>query len=135
MSEVVKLTSEQLIAECKKRFGDDTSKWAFECPRCGDIATSGDFKPFVSSGFGSELLGQECIGRHLGALSKKYASCEDYMKKGGRGCDWTAYGLFRGPWFIIVADEKTGETREVPAFALAPATLDDLPIDDEIVKS
>ncbi len=116
-----KLTQAQLIAEARKRFGDDPLKWAFICPTCGDIANGEDFrqalaehprtnlrtgKPVVAS----DLVGRECIGRTLGALDKKPG------KYGGRGCDWAAYGLFAGPWEIELPNGRTAH-----GFALAPA--------------
>lgn len=77
----MKLTQEELVAECRRRFGDDPANWAFVCPNCGDVATLADHPG------GSDKLGQECVG-------------------GGypRGCDWTAYGLLGGPWTIEMPD-------------------------------
>ncbi len=99
MSTHRKLTSEELVAELRERFGDNYLDWAFRCPRCGDVATGGDFSDALadhprtgSDGecyLPSQLLGQECIGRTLGTE---------------RGCDWAAYGLFRGPWEIVLSD-------------------------------
>jgi hypothetical protein len=119
-----KLTQAELVAEAKARFGDDAMKWAFQCPSCKDIATGQDFRvalkehprehttpdgsvamPVVAS----DVLGQECIGRTLGALEK---SRENYT---GRGCNWAAYGLFPGPWTIELPDG-----RSVHGFPLAP---------------
>lgn len=106
------LTQDELQDECIKRFGPDPAKWAFRCPSCDDVAVAADFSPFTKSGFGSELLGQECIGRHLGALS--YKTQEEWKASGGRGCDWAAYGLFHGPWFVKLPNGK-----EIPSFPLA----------------
>ncbi len=109
-------TQEELLEEMKKRFGEDRSNWAFICPNCDDVAVSADFAPFTESGYGSDLIGQICIGRKLGALKAK--SNKEWKQSGGRGCDWTANGLFRGPWSVI-----TPEGRQVYCFALAPATI------------
>lgn len=107
---VVKRTQDELVAALTERFGDDPKSWSFRCPRCGDIATSTDFKSAMEArdlpGFGSDRLGQECIGRLLGALSKEGVT--------PRGCDWAAYGLFRGPEFVILPDG-----REIPSFPVA----------------
>lgn len=94
------LTQAEFLAEAKAAFGDDPMAWAFRCPNCGDVATGQDFRdaltehPREHNGepmTASSVLGQECIGRTLGAL-------EGQAKKWtGRGCDWAAYGLFRGP--------------------------------------
>jgi len=107
-------TQDELVAELQKRFGPDPMDWAFICPSCGDIATVADFKaalaehPIASRPLASDHIGQICIGRILGAPSRdeKYA---------GRGCDWAAFGLFRGPEFVKVGD------REMPSFRIAPA--------------
>jgi len=112
--QIVKRTQDELVAELRSRFGDDPKQWAFICPRCGDIARSGDFTDALKAagleGFGSDHLGQICVGRLLGALDK---TPEPYA---GRGCDWAAFGLFHGPEFVILPDG-----RERPCFAIAPA--------------
>lgn len=94
MNERVEMTQEALIAECRRRFGDDPLTWAFECPQCGDVATARDYPPGMSQ------LGQACVGR--------------WTK--GRGCNWTAFGLIGGPWAITMPDGKV-----VGSFPLAPA--------------
>lgn len=115
-----KLTQAELVAEATERFGDDPIKWAFICPTCGDIANGEDFREALTakprkhrSGadvIASDVVGQECIGRTLGALDKGNG------KYTGRGCDWAAYGLFGGPWTIALPDG-----RSMHAFPLAPA--------------
>lgn len=103
------ITVPEMTALQRERFGDDHMKWAFICPVCKDIATLQDF---ADAGANYERAGQECIGRHLGALSKDTPK-EKYT---GRGCDWTAYGLFRGPV------EYTNEPlKSVWGFEVAPA--------------
>lgn len=108
---IVKRTQDELVAELERRFGQDRTAWAFQCPRCGDVATSTDFSEAMRRraipGFGSDRLGQECIGRVLGALSRD--------GQAERGCDWAAYGLFRGPEFVILPGGK-----ESPSFPIAP---------------
>lgn len=110
------LTRAALVAEARRRFGDDPLTWAFVCPHCGDIANAADF---TAAGADPNRVGQECVGRHLGALDKA-ATGTDGRKHASRGCDWVAYGLFRGPWFIQIPDDKGG-MREAPSFPLAPA--------------
>lgn len=114
------LTQEELLALLQERFGTDPMAWAFQCPTCGDIATGQDFKEALtasprtrtngSSVTASALLGQECIGRTLGALR---GPADDWK---GRGCDWTAYGLFHGPVTITVSGGDA-----MHAFPVAPA--------------
>lgn len=100
------MTQDQLVAELRRRFGDDPSAWAFVCPRCGDVASAADFRDALEANprtnrdgtakTSSHLLGQECIGRTLGALS-----ADNYD---GRGCDWCAFGLLPGPLAIEMPD-------------------------------
>lgn len=105
-----KLTQAELTAEATERFGSDPRGWAFQCPRCGDIAVVGDFPK------GEEArIGQECVGRWRGALQGP-ANETAGQAVAERGCDWTAYGLFRGPWEIVLPDG-----RSVWGFPLAPA--------------
>lgn len=104
-----KLTQAELNDEAKRRFGDDPLTYAFRCPHCNDVAT---VKDFVDAGAG-ERAGQECIGRSLGALD---AILQKYK---GRGCDWVAYGLFRGPWEIVLPAE--GDKPERSAWSFPPA--------------
>ncbi len=94
MSEHRKLTQDELVAEALARFGSDPRTWKFACPNCGDHAVAGDFPK------GSEQLGQYCVGNFVE----------------GRGCDWKAFGLFRGPWEIVMPDGHSSW-----GFALAPA--------------
>lgn len=115
-----KLTQAELVAEATERFGADPLKWAFLCPSCGDVANGEDFREALTvnprkhrSGedvSASDVVGQECIGRTLGALKKGSG------KYTGRGCDWAAYGLFGGPWTIALPNG-----RSMHAFPLAPA--------------
>jgi hypothetical protein len=128
--ELRKLTRPELLTEMRTRFGDNSDRWAFLCPNCGDVATIADWRQALAEHEmldreqkritdAGQLIGQMCIGRALGALKGPQ---EEWK---GRGCDWTAYGLFRGPWEIQI-DSEDGETRFAPAFAIAdgddPAT-------------
>lgn len=107
-----KLTQDELMAEATRLFGDDPKKFAFECPHCKDVATIQDF---IDAGK-PDAAGQHCIGRELGALTKG--------KYDGRGCDWAAYGLFRGPWEIVLPAEGDRPERSVASFALAGVVSD-----------
>lgn len=113
------LTQAELVSEATERFGADPIKWAFRCPSCGDTANGEDFRQALADNprkhragadvIASDIVGQECIGRTLGALAKR----QTYT---GRGCDWVAYGLFGGPWTIALPDG-----RSMHAFPLAAA--------------
>lgn len=103
MTEHRRLTQAELVAEARDRFGDDPLDWAFRCPTCGDVATGRDFRQALADHprerdgkptIASDVLAQECIGRTLGALGR-----DDYT---GRGCNWAAYGLIRGPWEVVL---------------------------------
>lgn len=121
----VRLTQAELAEEAKLRFGDDPLNYAFQCPTCEDVATVGDF---VAQSRG-ESAGQECIGRFLGALSRaKYPDVEAYRKAGNRGCDWAAYGLFRGPWEIVLPALDGAPERSAWGFPLAGEPAADGPV-------
>lgn len=116
-------TLDELHTMARERFGDDPREWAFQCPNCKDIATPADFlalnqNPDYTSRYSEPATGQECgqicIGRLIGACDRaaKGTDGRDHAK---RGCDWSAGGLFRGPWIITFPDGK-----ELPAFRLAP---------------
>lgn len=120
MPDARKLTQAELVAEAVALFGKDPLNWAFRCPSCGDVATGADFREALAENprtrndgdpvAASDVVGQECIGRTLGALRK------DIKKYKGRGCDWVSYGLFAGPWTV-----ELPSGRSMYAFPLASA--------------
>lgn len=112
-------TQAELLAEATARFGEDPKKFAFICPSCKDVASIQDF---IDAGADPGLAGQECIGRSLGALARGKKPGKDGIVRGSRGCDWCAYGLFRGPWLITMPAEGDKPERQVGSFALAEAT-------------
>lgn len=88
-----------------KRLGQglfgESENWKFVCPVCGDVSMLQDFLDADHERAEAyRRLGRECIGRSLGALSKDIPK----GKYKGRGCDWTAYGLFRGPVMVDLGD-------------------------------
>lgn len=113
------ITHAAFIATLTERFGESPADWAFVCPSCGDVATGGDFRAALKEHprerrggkvTASDLLGQECIGRTLGALGVR----ADEWK--GRGCDWCAYGLIGGPLGVELPDGRV-----VRSFQIAEA--------------
>ncbi len=95
------LTREQWEAIGNERFGRNQDKWRFVCPICKNEMSV----ERARSDFANDLqtlrerdyrIEQECVGRHLPRV----------------GCDWAAYGLFRGPVFVD----------GVPVFDFATAT-------------
>lgn len=105
-----KLTRAELVAEAQQLFGDDPKTYAFKCPHCGDVASIGEF---LAEGLDAGRAGQECIGRQLGATTPTPTN--------KRGCDWAAYGLFHGPWEIVMPAEDNMPERTAWSFALAGA--------------
>ena len=118
-------TQAELVAEATARFGDDALKWSFRCPSCGDDATAQDF---TNAGADPNRVGQECVGRSLGAL--KGAPTKDGRNRDGRGCDWAAYGLLRGPWVVVVPAEGGKPEREIGSFPLSPAPVEPEPVEE-----
>jgi hypothetical protein len=124
---------DEWLAILKARFGESPAGWAFICPQCGDVATGLDMRAALierprGETVASDILGQECIGRTLGALSKKEKNWDARRKKGEvRGCDWAAYGLFHGPDVITYEvpglPGRKGETKTIYAFAMAPGPI------------
>ncbi len=117
-----KLTQAELLAEARDRFGDDPKQYAFRCPNCGDVASIQDF---IDAGADPDRTGQECIGRCLGALTVAAGKAGRNSK--GRGCDWAAWGLFRGPWEIVLPAEEGKPERSAWSFPLADAPAETAP--------
>lgn len=109
------LTRDELHAEARALFGEDTRDWAFQCPQCEDVATGHeiaaalDKKPMAHTEFDRpmrmhEVLGQQCIGRVLG-------------RQAGRGCQYAAFGLIPAPWSV----EMPYHRHPTACFPLGPA--------------
>ncbi len=79
----------------------------FVCPNCGKESSPNDFKAI---GAEAERAIRECIGR---VRPVKMAGGEFEAGPDG-GCDWAAYGLLRGPAFVVFPDQK-----RVPVFEFA----------------
>lgn len=104
----MKLTQQELIDKARDRFGPDAKLWKFRCMNCGDEACAQDF---IDAGASVYPVGQECIGRLVGALDKPPTNT--------RGCDFAAYGLIPGPWEVVFPAEGDQPERTVRSFALA----------------
>lgn len=124
------MTHEAYLALLVNRFGQSPSRWAFVCPSCGDVATGAEMRAALTQHprtnrdgtpvTAADILGQECIGRTLGALTMPASAWKDEVRAGrGRGCDWTAYGLIRGPLIVTIQGEDG--PREVASFEPAEA--------------
>lgn len=77
----------------------------FVCPNCGRTSSPNDFKAL---GAKPERATKECIGR---VAPVKMANGEFEPGEPG-GCDWAAYGLFRGPAFVAMPDGTTAPVFE-----------------------
>lgn len=75
-----------------------------------------DAQDFIDAG-NPDGAGQHCIGRDVGVLRK-----DRDKPYSGRGCDWAAYGLFRGPWEIVMPADGDKPQRSVWSFPLAEVT-------------
>jgi len=92
-----KVTSEQWEAMGRELYGEDKQNWQFQCPMCGNVQSIAIAKkrwPELE-GVGWQPWG-ECVGRYLEEP----------------GCDWAAYGLFRGPVII----ERGEDSKPIAAF-------------------
>ena len=82
-------THEEWLAEGKRLFGEGQENWRFKCFSCGMelsvLEAKARFPELKGCGW---KTGQECIGRYTDKVD----------------CDWAAYGLFRGPWFVKMDD-------------------------------
>lgn len=58
----LQLTQAEWYDEARRRFGDDTSEWAFVCPSCGHVACVRDWG---SVGAPEGQIAYSCVGRHL----------------------------------------------------------------------
>lgn len=95
------ISYEDWLNQLKSKFGDDSTKWAFKCPSCGNIQTPQDF---IDNGIGEhkDNVYYNCIGR--------------YIK--GKGCDWTLGGLFQINKVSVMKDAKV-----FPVFEIADKEL------------
>jgi hypothetical protein len=78
-----------------KLFGAEMDRWRFTCPHCGNVMSLHKARgmppdELAALRTGTWSIESECIGRYLT----------------GVGCDWAAYGLFSGPFFVTRSDGK-----------------------------
>jgi hypothetical protein len=98
---MTQITLDQWEAIGRELFGDNKQDWRFQCPSCGNVQSVA-----IAKSKWPELEGRgwqpwsECIGRYL---------------EGKGGCDWAAYGLFRGPLVI----EHPESSKPIAAFDFA----------------
>ena len=73
----------------QRLFGPEIKRWRFRCPTCNNVWSYEKADTFAEEQR-AKLRGhwhveQECVGRYID----------------GAGCDWCAYGLFCGPFFVL----------------------------------
>jgi len=84
------------INKITAKFGISPLYWKFKCPGCGKISSGKEFKELGGT---PEDLIQKCIGN--------FKDCgKPDPKNNENGCNWKAYGLFRGPDVVI---DENGE--------------------------
>ena len=92
-------TLDEWLKEGIGLFGRDRRKWQFVCPSCKRTQSVRSLEQYADQGATPEDVYRHCIGRFSGGL------------KGPHKCDWAAYGLSRGPDFVI---DEDGD--ELPVF-------------------
>lgn len=92
-------------------YGLDPRKWAFQCPACEAVFTGMQFEEL---GADPESASRECIGRWMPRADDRPL----------RGCGWTSYGLFSGPWFVRAAGPGSASV-EIGIFPLAEVSRED----------
>jgi len=74
------------LAEGKRRYGGDYSKWRFVCPVCSHVATVADWE---SAGAPVGSIAFACVGRWLDTARR------GFFEDGPGPCDYAGGGLFR----------------------------------------
>lgn len=92
---MIEQTYEEWAAEATRRFGD-ARNWRFVCPRCGHVASVGDFGSLGADGSRAAV---ECIGRVFAEIERDATRKRDsqVLLEGSvdpnQPCDWAAFGL------------------------------------------
>ena len=87
------VSQERWVEVGTKLFGENREEWVFVCPKCGkEMSVARAKREFPDIWFGKGWSPMdECIGRYVD----------------GFGCDLAAaYGLFRGPLFVIATNNE-----------------------------
>jgi hypothetical protein len=100
------MTEAEWRAFGERLFGPDLDNWRFKCPTCGhvmSICVARDLSPEQKTKLrAGRSVEQECVGRYVDEL----------------GCNWCAYGLFSGPFFV---EREGGGRTPVFGFDIEPA--------------
>lgn len=99
-----KFTLLEWKAEGSKRFGSDSRKWRFKCPKCGNVQTLEEFQADGIEEPENKFY-FSCIGRYVS----------------GKGCDWTLGGLFQ----IHKTEVESSDGKWIPVFEFADDERED----------
>jgi hypothetical protein len=87
------MTEAEWFALGKRLFGEDHTYWRFKCPHCSNVMSMRKARGLSDAEQAllreSWHIESECIGRYLTDA----------------GCNWVAYGLFSGPFFVVRDDD------------------------------
>lgn len=81
------------LALGERLFGADNDRWRFKCPACKLVMSMHKARALPDEEraklrSGGWQIESECVGRYLADVN----------------CNWCAYGLFRGPYFVALSD-------------------------------
>lgn len=87
------MTAAEWYALGEKLFGSEVN-WRFTCPHCSNVMSLEKARALPAEQLarlrsGKWSIESECIGRYVAA-----------------GCNWAAYGLFSGPFFVTRPNGK-----------------------------
>jgi len=103
------LSYDAWLAEGRKRFGKDGTKWKFKCPSCGVETTVQEWR---DAGAPEGQIAFSCVGRSKGASG---------ATKSGLGapgpCNYAGGGLFRLNPVTVTDFGEEGATHQVFEFA------------------
>lgn len=104
---VKKMTQAEWHAEATLRFGDNSKKWRFVCPSCGNVQTINDLLQYVGIKEAAKMVYFACIGR----IDGKHGNVHMGTKPGP--CNYTSGGLFVINTLIV---ECEGDRELLPVF-------------------
>lgn len=83
------------LAEGESLFGPDKMQWRWECPSCGNVCSTQDYK---DAGASEGHVGFSCIGRFKGGH-------DAFRKKDGGPCNYAGGGLITiNPVLVFTED-------------------------------
>ena len=89
-----RLSYAEWTSEARRRFGDDSLLWRFECPSCGLVQSLGDFKK-AGIADAERVVAFSCIGRWRHGGAEAFRSEAHYAAHGENGCNYAGGGFIR----------------------------------------